>query len=275
MSARECITFPAGVLGAEPARLPVLARGEGWMALAKPAGVSVGSEALEPTAADLIGALQSALAAGKPQLLRLGITHAGRVHHIDAAATGAVVLALGAEAEARSRNDVGSQRWEFVFDVLAEANVGDEPAPLTCDLPLVRHATEPRMVVSHATGKKCATTFTPVRSLGRWGLWEARTQDNRPHQIRVHARESGLRIPGENTYGRVPRVFLSQLKSKYRAGGDDERPLHPGLALHLREIGFRGAAEAAIRVVAERPKSFEVLLRRLADSATGVRQLRF
>jgi 23S rRNA-/tRNA-specific pseudouridylate synthase len=275
MPARDCLTFPAGVLGAEPARLPVLARGDDWIALAKPAGVSVGSEALEPTAADLLVALQGALAAGKPQLLTLGITHAGRVHHIDAAATGVVVLALGAGAEARLRNDVGSHRWEFVFDVLAEANVGDEATPLTCDLPLVRHASEPRMVVSHATGRKCATTFGPVRSLGRWALWEARTRDNRPHQIRVHARESGLRIPGENTYGRVPRVFLSQLRVKYRAGRDDERPLHPGLAVHLREIVFTGPDQTAIRVVAEPPKSFAVLLRRLADSATGVRQLRF
>jgi 23S rRNA pseudouridine955/2504/2580 synthase len=276
MATPDMITFPGGVLGIEPVRLPIVARGEGWLAVAKPAGIAVGGDSLEAQSPDLGAAIVAALTAGKPQLANLGITHLGRVHGLDAAASGVLVLALSPGTEAQMRNAIGSRQWEFVFDVLTQTGNHPEGTTIVSDLPLTRHALEPRVLVSHATGKRCETHFTPVRTLGRWMLWEARTRDNRPHQIRVHAVERGLRIPGETTYGSVPRVFLSDLKPKYRPGRDDERPLHSSICLHLREVGFTAAGKAATRVTAPRPKSFEVLLRRLEEAASiGPRELRF
>lgn len=276
MADHDMITFPSRELGLDPVRLPILERGNGWIAFSKPAGIAVGGDTLEATSPDLGAALVRALAAGKPQLGRLEITFAGRVHVLDALATGAVVFALSPEAEAKMRNAVGSRQWEFVYDVLAQTTNRPEGEPVGCDLPLVRHGVEPRMVVSHAAGKRCHTSFKPLRPLGRWTLWEARTRDNRPHQVRVHAAESGLRIPGETVYGGIPRVFLSDLKPRYRPGRGDERPLHASLCLHLREIAGTDANGAAFRVSAPRPKSFDVLVRRLEEAAgVGPRELRF
>jgi 23S rRNA pseudouridine1911/1915/1917 synthase len=276
MAAADMLTFPAGALGVDPVRLPIIAREEGWLALNKPAGLAVGADPLEAQHADLVSALSAAITAGKPQLAKLGISYVGRVHGLDAVATGVAVLALSPAAETDMRNAVGSQRWEFVYDVLAQTGKHAEDIAIACDLPLARHATEPRMIVSRATGKKCATHFTPARSLGRWTLWEARTRDNRPHQVRVHASERDLRVPGESTYGSVPRVFLSDLKSKYRAGRDLERPLHPSIAMHLREVRFTTSGGVETHVTTPRPKSFEVLLRRLAEAVSaGPRELRF
>jgi 23S rRNA-/tRNA-specific pseudouridylate synthase len=275
MASESLITFPAGVLGRDPTRLPILASGPDWIALAKPAGVALGNDLLESRWADVLGALDAAIREGKPQLARLGITHAGRIHSIDAEISGVLILAVGPEAEARLRNDVGSGRWEFVYDLVTQASKHEETV-MTCDLPIVRHATEARMIVSHATGKKCATTFEPVRALGRWHQWEARTRENRPHQIRVHAAERGLRIPGETVYGRVPRVYLSELKPRFRPPrGREERPLHASLALHLREIRMADAAGGLTRIEAARPKTFDVMLQRMAAAVeSGPRVLR-
>lgn len=123
------------------------------------------------------------------------------------------------------------------------------------------------MAVSHAAGRKCVTVFTPVRVFGRWTRWEARTHENRPHQVRLHAWECGLAIPGDGLYGRVPRVYLSQLKRRYRPGSEDERPLHPSLCLHLREVAFPDADGRIVRLEVSPPKTFAVMERRLEQAA--------
>ncbi len=243
------------------------------MALGKPAAMRVGPDLLAASAPDLLAAVKAALAAGKRQLLNLRIAHVGRVHSVEAAASGAVILAVTPEAEVRLRNAAGSRRWEFVYDVIAQNTGAEQPAPLTCDLPLASHASEPRVVVSHASGKKCKTVFTPVQALGRWTLWEARTRENRPHQIRIHAHECGLHVPGDFVYGRTRRILLSQLKRGYRPGRDEERPLYAHPCLHVREIMVAAGPETVVGVQAPRPRTFEVLLRRL-EAAAGPRLLR-
>jgi 23S rRNA-/tRNA-specific pseudouridylate synthase len=120
------------------------------------------------------------------------------------------------------------------------------------------------MVVSHRGGRKCATVFTRREAWGRYSLWEARTGDNRPHQVRIHAAESRLRIPGEHLYVRVRLPYLSALKRDYRPGSGDEQPLHGPLCLHLREVRFPAPDGSIVTVEAPRPRSFSALLSCLA-----------
>jgi len=260
----DLITFPPGVLSPGPMRLPVLARGEGWFAVAKPAGLLLASDAMHPEETPtLVGAIHAAASAGKPQLAALGIGGCARIHGIDAEVSGVAVLASTEESAALLRNHIGSARWEFVYDLVTEAH--DGPGEITCDLPLVPHETRPEVVVSHRAGKRSRTTFTPVRRLGRHALWEARTLENRPHQVRVHAAESGLRIVGESLYARVRLVYLSSLKRGYRPGHDEERPLHPGIALHLRAVRALPGSRPEVAAEAPLPKTLAALVRRLED----------
>jgi len=262
----DLITFPPGVLGTAPLRLPVVARGEGWFAIAKPPRLLLASDGLHPDdAPSIVGAIHAAATAGKPQLASLGIAGCARIHSLDAEISGAAVLATTEETAALLRNHVGSARWEFIYDLVTEAH--DGPDEITCDLPLVRHETEPEIVVSHRTGKRSTTRFRLVRRFARHALWEARTMENRLHQVRVHAAESSLRIVGESHYARVRAVYLSSLKRGYRPGRDDERPLHVGLALHLREIRALPGSRPAVAAVAPQPKTLVALIRRLGDHA--------
>ncbi|MBE2214543.1 MAG: RNA pseudouridine synthase [Opitutaceae bacterium] len=262
----ELITFPPGVLGTEPLRLPIVARGDGWFAISKPAGLLLAADGFHPEdATSIVGAIHAAAAAGKPQLASLGIQGCARIHSLDPEASGVAVLASTEEMAALLRNHVGSARWEFLYDLVTEAH--DGPDEMECDLPLLRHETEPEMIVSHRAGKRCRTSFRVVRRLGRHTLWEARTLENRPHQVRVHAAETGLRIVGEFLYARVREVYLSSLKRGYRPGHDVERPLHAGLALHLRVVRALPGSRPDVAAEAVPPKSLATLIRRLGEFA--------
>src|SRR5690606_2721223 len=108
-----------------------------------PPGLAIGPDAFAPEASDLLAAIRAAIAAGKRQLLEQGVTRAGRVHPVDTAASGVVVLALTAEAEARLRNAVGSRQWEFVYDLVTEVSPDLPAGALTCDLPVAAHREQP------------------------------------------------------------------------------------------------------------------------------------
>lgn len=260
----DLITFPPGVLGQDPLRLPVLARGEGWFAIAKPAGLLLAPDAFHPDdAPSIAGAIHAAATAGKPQLAALGIGGCARIHSLDAELSGAAVLASTEETAALLRNHNGSGRWEFVYELVTEAHEG--PGELVCELPLTRHELQPRMVVSHREGKRCRTVFTLVRRIGGYVLWEARTLENRPHQVRLHAGECGLRIAGEFLYVRVREVYLSAIKRGYRPGRDEERPIHSGLAMHLRTIRALPGSRPEVVAEAPRPKTLMALVRRLEE----------
>lgn len=252
------------MLGPDPLRLEVLARGDAWFAINKPAGVVLAPDAMHAEdAASIVGAIHAAASAGKPQLAALGISGCSRIHHLDAEVSGVAVCATSEYSAARLRNEHGSGGWEFVFEFVAEAAEG--PGELECDLPLVRHASQPRMIVSHRQGKQCVTRFRRLQQLGSHAIWEARTAQNRLHQVRVHAAERGLRIVGEFLYARVRPVYLSSLKRNYRSGRDEERPLHASVALHLGEVRIGSDRDARCVVRAPKPKTLATLIKRLEE----------
>lgn len=265
MPAGEFISFPPGGLFVEPVRIPVLLRTPDWYVLAKPAGVVVTETPLHPEAPVLKAAIDRSLAAGKAQLSALGITRAEAVTDLDLDATGCVLFANTADVARDLRNALGSNRFEFIYDLVSEnrrgAHLGSE---VECRLPLIQSERSLRMVVSRTAGRKCATHFVRVKEAFRYSIWEARCAYSRPHQIRAHAAECGLRIPGEMTYTRVRLVCLSALKRGYREGGREERPLHAPLCLHLGKLRFPGAA-GDVLVEAPQPRSLAVLIRRVIE----------
>ena len=83
------------------------------------------------------------------------------------------------------------------------------------------------MVVSHKRGKRTSTHFQKIAHHDLYDLWQAETQYLRPHQIRIHAAESGLKMVGETLYSQTapPQPLLPK-----------KRPLYSGISLHLKEV---------------------------------------
>lgn len=92
-----------------------------------------------------------------------------------------------------------SKRYLFVTDRRAAL------ASLECHLPIGKDEAHPVLRRVHGIGAKHASTFFSLRAChGRDEpryLWEAHPVTGRTHQIRVHARELGIPIVGDNFYG--------------------------------------------------------------------------
>jgi DNA-binding response OmpR family regulator len=165
------------------------------------------------------------------------------------------------KAEDFLRNAIGSRKMTFVYDLLVEPDIKEKE--VVCDLPIARHDTEPRALISRATGRKTQTMFRHKKSYGRYHMWEASSDVCRPHQIRLHAAESGLRVVGEGQYAISKSIYLSSLKRNYRRGGKEEKPLYSRICIHLRELSFEDSDGSSVCVKAELPKGFAVVLKKL------------
>lgn len=231
------IGFPPPMLGPEPVRLPAAQVGEGLLALALPGGVVSDAHPFYRDAPCVIASLQAQLREEKPELQRLGMDVALAVNCVEPEISGLLLVAMNRAGVERWRNAYGSGQLQFTFEFVAAANasVANE---VVCDLPVARHKarhkSEPRMLVSHKTGKKSRTEFRRKARKDDFEIWTATTTLPRLHQIRLHAMEIGLKLPGDALYEGLPMLTWGALKGKKGPGGECpilERPL-----IHLKRI---------------------------------------
>lgn len=244
-----------------PQRLPIIADDGDLLALAKPVEVLVLSDNWYPRIPVLVEAVRYQAENGKAEFQRLNIPHSGlqAIYGLDPDVTGVCVLTRTPERAEKLRNDLGSGLCRFRFHILADQ--APDQDELSCDLPLARHFTQARMVVSSRTGKKAQTTFRRIDRVGRYTLWEAETDFPRRHQIALHAFECGIHIVGDETYAGGSPLYLSQLKRTYRTRKRDEEetPIHPAVAIHLVEWSHQDG----LRITCEPVKSFVALLKQV------------
>ena len=262
------IGFPVPLLGERPVRLPVLwhSAEAAAIVIGKPAGVAVLPDNWYGRAPVLTYALNHQIEAGKPELRRMGLTRELlAVHSLDPELSGPVLFTYDPECHEALRNALGSGFWRFTFRFVATG--GGNAGQLQCSLPLARHRVEPRMVVSHTTGKAAATVFRRVAAIGGpFAEWEAETAYPRLHQLFVHAREAGLSVCGDTRYGNSAVPSVADLKRNYRPSRrfEEAPPVYPGPFARLAALHF-GEAEDTVRTVEPPPP---------AKWASGLRLLR-
>ncbi|MGF1484715.1 MAG: hypothetical protein ACFBZ8_10175 [Opitutales bacterium] len=211
----EKIGFPPPLLGDQPWRLRVFDWQERLLALEKPVGVLVDPHPWYPKSPSLVAALAAQAEADKPELAGFEF---GRVHGVgflDAEIAGAALIAADKIAAAHWRDLAGSDQIEWTFEVIARPIAPPETAlgkrggtiesaeAFACELPLIGEDASAQTRVSHRFGKRSRTCFQrdpTFEAVADWQCWTARVRLNRPHQVRLHAFESGLRVAGEKLY---------------------------------------------------------------------------
>jgi 23S rRNA-/tRNA-specific pseudouridylate synthase len=229
--------FPSPLLGVEPARLPVLFDDGEILALAKPMGVLVQSDAWFLRIPVLVEAIRHQSEQGKNEFQRLNIGREGlwTVSDLDPECYGPVLFARNREKAEELRSSLGSGEFQFTYTLLSKGHVPQDA--FECSLPITRHKSHPRMLVSHTTGKKASTTFERGRAVAGCHEWFAKTRYPRRHQVLLHAMESDLPVLGDERYARDPIPLLSRLKRDYQPKLElGERPLYAGPAYYLSEL---------------------------------------
>jgi len=237
---KAAIGFPAPLLGKENIRLPVLYNEQNLIALQRPPHVLAGPHPWFPNLPVMALAINEQLQAGKPELLRLGLSAENPVQpifHMDPGIAGVTLLASGNEATNRARNDFGSSLWTFRFVIVSIGGPNADEAE--CDLPIARHFNMPTALVSHRTGKKTSTHFHRLERIGKYNIWEATTNYYRADQLPLHALELGIRICGENHYAHEYPIFLSRIKRGWEGDTEKETPLYEAPSVYLAEITFQ------------------------------------
>lgn len=275
------IGFPSGMLYERPLRLDIVDAKKGlFAAINKPADVLfesyVGSPELpvrdksgfiEEQKSSVIAAIRKQL--GKPELARLGIEAPFCALQADFEASGIGIVACNKGVAAAIRNAVGSEYITFQYLFLARKS--DIAENFETNLPMVKNENRDVWAVSHRYGRKSKTRFELVETCRDFQLFRAIVKNIRPHQVRLHAAERGLKIVGEKIYSRGGQIFISQFRGNYKLKRNDEfeRPIYPHIFLHLEKVSFDGANFAhpelgANEIVAPLPKNFQLCLDKIS-----------
>jgi 23S rRNA-/tRNA-specific pseudouridylate synthase len=208
-------------------------------------------------------AFRSQLAGAKPELMQLGISDPASIWPVEKEIAGIGLIVERGPIHQHLRNAFGSACLKFSYEFLATDQLADDFAE--CTLPVAEHFNEPKVIVSHVTGKKSATMFRRLSRNGRWSWWEASADYPRWHQVRLHAAELGMKIVGETLYAQGDSIMLSQVMPGKRLNKGDDRPLYEGICLRMTTVDCsRARIEGLDTLTAIEPDKWAVLRKRLA-----------
>lgn len=197
------------------------------------------------------------------------------VHRLDRGTSGVLLLARDREAQRALSEQFQHRRVAKTYLALVRGAPAEDDGLI--DAPLARDPNSPvRMVVHAKYGKPSQTRWQVLERFAGIALLRCHPLTGRQHQIRVHMAHVGMALLVDGLYGESEAFYLSQVKTGYRRGADEERPLIGRLTLHAESITFaHPRTEVPVRVEAPLPKDFRATvaqlrkLRRPNDRAPG------
>lgn len=252
--------------------IPVLFEDAHLLALDKPAGLLTSPdrydpERPEPEPPDLLKLLHAGIAAGKPWAVERQLTYLSHAHRLDAETTGILLLAKSKPVLVALADLFGIEKPECRHVALVHGAPKEEQ--FTVNAKLAPHPLTPGMMrVDPREGKQASTRFEVLERFSDHSLLRCLPMTARPHQIRVHLQNSGLRIVGDELYGGAP-LLLSRLKKDYRLKpGRVERPLISRAALHAEQMALpHPVTGETLTITAPWPKDLRVAVKYLREFA--------
>jgi len=208
----------AGLLRAEDERpLPrpdldwrLVAEGEGWLVVDKPAGCGV-----HPLRPDQNDTVLNAVVARREDIIGIGEggLRSGVVHRLDVDTTGALVFATNESLWKRLRGAFSEHRVRKVYVALV---AGRFEEARRVDLPLTIKRHQPAHVGVVKGGHPCRQRVVPLEVFAEATLVEVRLETGFLHQIRATMAHLGHPVVGDAEYGgtgemmpiEVPRQML-------------------------------------------------------------------
>lgn len=183
--------------------LPVLAEGDDWIAVDKPAGMPV-----HPLAPGETGTALNAVAALRPGIVGVGEAglRAGVVHRLDVDTSGVLVFAT-AEARWRAlREAFAAHRVEKIYRAIVRGVLAGEGAE-EVGLVVSRHrparvrVVDPRRDARGRGARLARLRWRAIEALAGATLVEVRLETGHLHQVRATFAHLGHPLLGDRTYG--------------------------------------------------------------------------
>lgn len=214
--------------------IPVIARGDGWLAVDKPAGMPV-----HP--------VNSVRENSLIRMLRRqeGIEGLRLTHRLDRETTGVLLIAENAATASVLSTAFERGRVEKDYLAIVAGVVGDEEGVI--DLP-IGEAAGSRVFVRRAVvegGERALTRWRVERPMGAATLLRLFPETGRRHQLRVHLEAIGHPILGDALYGKDDREYLDLVSGTCDARIDRGEPRRQ--LLHCARLAW-GTTEVAAPV---------------------------
>jgi len=227
---------------------------EDYIFINKPAGISSLKERGNQASDDILTLARK---------YREGLT---LCHRLDKYTSGTMLLAKNEEAMRSASVQFQKKQVNKLYHALTEG--ASDYLETVVDLPILIDENRRTVRINKNFGKKSKTSFKTLESFRGFSLMECTLYSGRMHQIRVHLSALGHPIIGDDLYG-GKQLLLSQVKHKYnynRTG--EEQPIIKRFALHSFELRIKGLDGKEIKVTAEYPKDFKVLLSALQKNCS-------
>jgi len=183
---------------AEPAKIPLIAITDEWLAVNKPAGMPT-----QPPRDRSVRSLE--------ELLRVEYREIYLVHRLDTPTSGVVLFARTREAAAKFSNLFASGAMKKIYVAIVDGVIDRE---ITIDSPI--------------DGREAITIVRPSTQSSRV---EVEIKTGRTHQIRIHLASIGHVVAGDRRYGgaKAERLMLHAWKLQHPSIGTLEAPLPPAM----------------------------------------------
>jgi 23S rRNA pseudouridine1911/1915/1917 synthase len=226
----------------------ILYLGDRFVAIAKPAGLSLRTPRVDPHAAarrlvDALPVTERELLAGRDAFL---------VHRLDESTSGIVLVALDEAMHRELVDRLAGEAAEKRYLALVWGH--PKPAAGSFDAPLGPDRDDRRRMKVDPAGKRARSDYRVLARAPHVALVELRPRTGRTHQLRVHLAEAGHPVVGDDLYG-GPRERAVK-EGALRAALTPGRSLLHAFRLHLPGLepalfeapiptDFRRALEAA------------------------------
>ncbi|HEX5218002.1 MAG TPA: RluA family pseudouridine synthase [Verrucomicrobiae bacterium] len=251
--------------------VPVLFEDAQLLALDKPAGLLASPDRLAPDRPSLMRLLHQAIADRKPWTVERGLTYLSNAHRLDAETTGVFLLAKSKAVLIALADLFGSRKPLQQYLALVHGSPAQDQFQINSRLAAQPDASGV-VRVDPRNGKRSETRFTVLERFASQTLLRCELLTNRPHQIRAHLHNAGLRVVGDALYGGKP-LWLSRLKRDYRLKpGREERPLIARTALHAEQLALpHPVTGESLTITSPMPKDLRVALKYLREYSGGQR----
>jgi|SRR5215831_10443644 len=228
----------------------ILAETDDWIALDKPAGVSMATSSRPgKSGAEAVRRLLEACGESEREGLLL-------VHRLDEGTSGVVLLARSEQAHRALSLAFQTKLARKTYRALVWGH--PRPAEGVWDDPVGRDPSDGRRMRVRADGKPARTRYRTLSRLPSVADLVLSPETGRTHQIRVHLAAHGHPIVGDDLYGGATRWRGVRVRAQRQALSAAGRPLLHAERIEIRDLG--------IDVEAPLPEDYARTLAVLSDS---------